>query len=300
MDINYISLGSFCHPKMHLRKTKREILKSLPFDFHSTPNTYSIYSILNKLHKNKTFRHKFKDIIFEHEHNNNNKKELAVIDEEDMYFLHFFDISDKISESKEYPINVDNNLNQDKIIEVNDKFQKRYEYLYNILNSNKNILVFLRIENYNNKVWEIDIKNLASSLKNFKHPNKFLIYTQIEISDNLDFFNIQKINYDYDIPIIFHKILLDENISTDIEKEKLFENILKNFENIINNSIFINHNDIIKIFYHDKINNILLNLNNINIIYKIKFINHIKLEVIYENKIIIFLKNEKNIYEIIS
>ena len=114
------------------------------------------------------------------------------MDEEDMYFLHFFDINDKITESKEYPMNVQDNLSQDKIIEVNDKFQKRYEYLYNILNSNKNILVFLRIENYNNKAWEIDIKNLASSLNNFKHPNKFLIYTQIEISDNLDFLIFKK------------------------------------------------------------------------------------------------------------
>ena len=300
MDINYISLGSFCHPKMHLRKTNREISKSLPFDFHSTPNTYSIYSILNKLHKNKTFRHQFKEIIFEHEHNDNKKKELAVMDEEDMYFLHFFDINDKISESQEYPINVNDNLSQHKIIQVNDKFQKRYEYLYNILNSNKNILVFLRIENYINNAWKTDIKNLASSLKNFKHPNKFLIYTQIEISDSLDFFSIQKINYDYDIPIIFHKILLDENISSDIEKEKLFEKILKNFENIIKNSIFINQKNIIKIFYHDRTNNILLNLSNINIIYRIKFINNIKLEIIYENKIIIFLRNDKNIYEIIS
>ena len=30
MNINYISLGSFCHPKIFLRNTNREILKSLP------------------------------------------------------------------------------------------------------------------------------------------------------------------------------------------------------------------------------------------------------------------------------
>ena len=50
-NIKYISLGSFCHPKMHIRKTNRQISKSLPFDFHSSPNTYSIYSILDKLYE---------------------------------------------------------------------------------------------------------------------------------------------------------------------------------------------------------------------------------------------------------
>ena len=46
------------------------------------------------------------------------------MDEEDIYSLHFFDINDKITDSKEYPMNVQDNLSQDKIIEINDKFKK--------------------------------------------------------------------------------------------------------------------------------------------------------------------------------
>jgi hypothetical protein len=153
MYIKYISLGSFCHPKIYIRKTKRNISQSLPFDFHSTPNTYSIYSILNKLFNQKTFSHEFKEILFEHEYNDYNKKELAVSDNEGIFFLHFFDLDDKLNNNIQYPINIQDNLNNDKIIEINNKFKKRYEKLYNIMNSKNDILVFLRIENYENKSW---------------------------------------------------------------------------------------------------------------------------------------------------
>lgn len=300
MNINYIPLGSFCHPKIHIRNSNREILKSLPFDFHSTPNTYSIYSILNKLSETKTFKHNFKEIIFEHEHNQENKKELAVSDDEDMFFLHFFDKSDKINDNDDYPISVDNNLDKEKMDEVSKKFQDRYEYLYKILNSTKNILVFLRIENYNNTSWKIDVKNLVESLKKYKNPNKFLIYTQIEIDENLDFYNSFKINYDFNFPIIFHKILFNENISSNENDKKAFENILLNVEKIINNCFFIKFNKITEIYYHDNTNKILLNLNNLDKIYKIENFNNYKLELKFNNELLILLKNSENIYELIS
>lgn len=53
MKIKFISLGSFCHPKIFLRNKKMEILESLPFDFHSSNNFYSIYHILEELAKKK-------------------------------------------------------------------------------------------------------------------------------------------------------------------------------------------------------------------------------------------------------
>jgi hypothetical protein len=37
MKIYYISLGSFCYPKMIIRETNREYAESLPFDFNSSP-----------------------------------------------------------------------------------------------------------------------------------------------------------------------------------------------------------------------------------------------------------------------
>ena len=65
MKINYVCLGSFCHPKIFIRNTNREIGESLPFDFHSSPNTHSIYYILEKLHEDKTFIHQFNKILDE-------------------------------------------------------------------------------------------------------------------------------------------------------------------------------------------------------------------------------------------
>ena len=306
-NIKYISLGSYCHPKMHLRKTKREISKSLPFDFHSSPNTYSIYSILDKLYENKSYTHHFKEILFIHDHNSKNEKELAVSDIEDIYFLHFFNLSDLLcqqqTETIEFPISVENNLSVLKINDVNIKFKKRYEDLYNILNKNQyfnlDILVLLRIENYINPSWKVDVHNLVNSIKQYKHPNKILIYTQIEIDEEIDFYYDFKINYDFNFPIIFHKILFDEEISSDVLQEKIFENILVNFENIIQNCIYIDFHNKIEVYYNDD-NKIFVNVNNINIILYVHHINNIKIEAYYNNELYVFLKNKNNIFECIS
>lgn len=302
MDIKYISLGSFCHPKIFLRNTNRQILKSLPFDFHSSPNTYSIYNILNKLHKDKTFKHEFDEIIFEHSYNSDKKEELAVSDKEKIFFLHFFDKNDKISDNNNYPISVQDNLNEEKIIKVQNKFKERYEYLYKTMNNenNNDILIFLRIENYSNKSWKIDVQNLVNSIKKFDHPNKFLIYTQIEIDQNLDFNYSKKINYDFGFPIIFYKYLFDEKITTDNEQKKNFNKILSSFENLIQNCISIHINKITNLYYYDETNNLLFKLNNINCSYAIKFFDNKKLEVYQKDKVIIFFKNNENIYYSIS
>lgn len=300
MNINYISLGSFCHPKMFLRKKNKEILKSLPFDFHSSPNTYSIYNILNKLHQDKTYIHEFKEILFEHEYNDKQKKELAISDTEGIYFLHFFDINDKLNDNNEYPVQVKDNINENKIEEVQNKFKQRYEYLYEILNNKKDILIFLRIENYENKVWESDLKNLVKSLNNFSNPNKFLIYTQIEINDDLDFNQSRKINYDFGMPIIFYKFLFDEKISSDELYEKKFNNIIVNIENIIDLCILIQLDNVKHYYYYDKNNNKLFKLNDIHFIFNIEFFNDKMLKVKKNNQLFIFLKNKDNVFELIS
>ena len=300
MNINYISLGSFCHPKIFLRKKNKEILKSLPFDFHSSPNTYSIYNILNKLYQDKTYTHEFNEILFEHEYNDKEKKELAISDKEGIFFLHFFDIEDKLNDNNNYPIEVKDNINEDKIINIQEKFKKRYEYLYKLLNNKNDILIFLRIENYENKVWETDLKELVKSLNKFDNPNKFLIYTQIEIDDKLDFNKSKKINYDYNFPIIFHKFLFDEKISSDDIYEKKFNNLIVDFDNIINMSILINFNNVTNYYYYDKNNNKLFKLNDINFIFNVEELNNKMLKVKNNNINYIFLKNKEKIYELIS
>ena len=302
MSINYISLGSFCHPKMFLRSTKRDISRSMPFDFHSSPNTYSIYNILNKLHENKTHVHKFNEILFEHEHNDTNKKELAISDEDGMFFLHFFDTDDKTNDNSIYPMKVKDNINNDKIIKIQNKFKKRYEDLYKVLNSKDDILIFLRIENYENKVWDIDLPRLVDSIKQFDHPNKFLIYTQPAIDKNLDFNISKKINYDYGLPIIFHKFLFDERISSDkIYKDK-FTDVIINFERIIKNCVLINDidNNTTYYYYFDTKNKLLIKLNDINVIYRVETITNKLLKFYYENKLFILLKNKEKIFEKIS
>ena len=94
MKICYISLGSFCHPKILIRETNRHIQESLPFDFHSSPGTYSIYNILNELYYNKTYDVEFNEILFKHNFNSEHKDQLAVKEKNDLYFLHFFDLND--------------------------------------------------------------------------------------------------------------------------------------------------------------------------------------------------------------
>lgn len=302
MNIKYIPLGSFCHPKMFIRNNNLEISKSLPFDFHSSPNTYSIYNILNKLYKNKTYIHEFNEIIFEHQYNNSQKKELAVSDKEGLFFLHFFEKNDLINSTQEinYPIDANKNINQSKIKEIQDKFKKRYEYLYEILNNKDDIIVFLRIENYVNKYWEIELPDLVNSIKQFNHPNVFLIYSQIEIKKNIDFDNCKKINYDYGLPIIFHKKLFDEKISIDKIHEQKFSKIISNIDNIINNSLLIKFNNVLNYFYYDTKNNNLLKINDINITFQIIDNDEKLLKVNFQNNIIIFLKNNNNIFEEIS
>ena len=301
MNINYISLGSFCHPKIFLRKNNKEILKSLPFDFHSSPNTYSIYQILNKLAADKTYVHNFKEILFEHEHNDKSKKELAVSDEEGMFFLHFFDVNDKLNDNVEYPIPVTDNLNENKMNDIKYKFMKRYEKLYDILTTNNNnILIFLIIENYENKSWETDVANLAKSLSQFNHPNKFLIYAQNQINDNLDFINTTRINYEYGFPIIFYKCLFDEKITSNQESEKKFSNVLNDIEKIIDLCIIIEIHNIRYCFYYDKPNKKMFKLNNIHYILDIRTFNDKILEANWENNLLVFLKNKENVYQLIS
>ena len=63
MKINYISLGSFCHPKIVIRDSMREYSESLPFDFNSSPSLVVITNILKELYETKTYDIQLKEII---------------------------------------------------------------------------------------------------------------------------------------------------------------------------------------------------------------------------------------------
>jgi hypothetical protein len=233
MNIYYISLGSFCYPKMIIRETNREIIESLPFDFNSSPHLDKITNILKILKENNTYDINLKEVMYKY-----NKNELA-IKEENMYLVHFFKDTDLIMsiEDKDFPVGIEL-LNKEKVDCVKHKFKKRFKRLSNIINDKNNIICFLRIENYDNYGWEYELIEFTKILSQFKNPNKYLIYSQNLIHENLHFNNTKTLNYDFDIPILFIKHFFNDNEM--ITNKNLFITILESFEFLMNNDNVIN------------------------------------------------------------
>jgi hypothetical protein len=248
MKICYISLGSFCHPKIIIRELKKEISESLPFDFNSSPSMNGITNILEELHKNKRYNLKLNSIEGTHNQNEDNIEEL-IVNEKNMYLLHFFKKSDLNKKIDNFPVSIDDYINKDIITNVKDKFKKRFDKLYKILNDKNNLLCFLRIENYENSNWKEELSKLTKVLSLFKNPNKYLIYTQSLIDDHLHYENSKVLNYDYNFPILFYKYYFyDKDF---FYKKYLFTGLLDTFENIVNgnNIIHIKNNNIIEKYY---------------------------------------------------
>lgn len=299
MKVKFISLGSFCHPKIFLRNENIDVLESLPFDFHSSPNTYSIYHILKQLAHTKKVHHDFVEILYEHEFNSEKETQLAIRDSFDMYFLHFFNTHDLKIKPEHYPCTIDY-VHETKIKEVQQKFDKRYERLYNILHNKDDILIFLRIENYENPCWEQDVKNLVDSIQLFHHPNAFLIYSQINVRRDLDYFISGKLNFDHKIPILFHKYMFNESISHNPDEYDKFKKLVGSFQNIVKACIILNIKDQNTPFYYDSVNNLLVKLNDIHVIYQIKNIDEKYIHVIYKDEHLVFLKNNEDVYVCVS
>jgi hypothetical protein len=290
MNIYYISLGSFCHPKIIVRETNREYLESLPFDFNSSPHLTGITKILKILYETGTYDINLKEIISIH-----NEDELAV-SEENMYLVHFFKLKDLKNNIDKIPCSID--IIKDEVInEVKNKFKKRFERLYKILNDTNNILCFMRIENYDNYGWSEELKEFTYVLSKFKNPNKYLIYSQKLIYNELHFNNTNVLNYDYSLPILFYKYYFyDIEI---INNKQLFINLLVLFENLINgdNIINIKNNNFIEKYHINKDKYEIYKLTNIKYFSKYFMENNI----IYINNVIngyeIYVKNEKNVFE---
>jgi len=132
----------------------------------------------------------------------------------------------------------------------------------------------------------------------FKNPNKFLIYSQELINEELDFKNTSMLNYNYSVPILFCKhYFYDLEM---INNKHIFIKLLESFENIINNTNVINiknNNNIIEKYYIDHSKLKIFKLTNIN--YFSQF--HIYNNNLYINNVINgydeYIKNENNIYE---
>jgi hypothetical protein len=290
MKIIYIPLGSFCYPKMIIRDTNRELQKSLPFDFHSSPHLNGITNILKELYYNKTYDLEMTEIIDRH-----NTDELT-IKEKNLYVVHFFKDRDLIKSIDSFPVSIDY-LNENKLLEVKYKFKKRFEYLYNILNDTNNIICFLRIENYKNYGWKSELIEFTNVLALFKNPNKFLIYSQELIDEELHFNNLKTLNYQYSIPILFIKhYFYDLEM---INNKGLFIQILSTFEYIMDNDNIINikNNNCIEKYYYDKDKKQIFKLMNINLFSNAFLDNDVLYVINALDGIYKFVKNNENIFE---
>jgi hypothetical protein len=96
------------------------------------------------------------------------------------------------------------------------------------------------------------------------NPNKFLIYSQNLIDENLHFDNVRSLNYNYSIPIFFYKYYFYDMVM--INNKNIFIDLLNTFEYLINNENIINimTNNIIEKYYIDKEKYKLYKLTNIN------------------------------------
>lgn len=272
MNIYYISLGSFCYPKIIIRETNRQLLESLPFDFNSSPHLLGIVDILKELHEFKKYEIELNEILEIY-----NEDELS-ISEKNMYLVHFFKKSNLIKDIEKFPVKANDYLKKEIIDEVKEKFNKRFERLLNIMNNPNNLLCFLRIENYKNYGWKYELKELTKVLSLFKNPNKYLIYSQELIDDNLH----HKFNYEYNIPILFYKYYFyDLEI---INNKEHFIGLFKYFENIVNgsNSVNIINNGIIEKYYLDFEKSFIFKLKNINF-FSIFFMDN---DILYINNVI--------------
>jgi hypothetical protein len=294
MKIFYISLGSFCHPKILLRETNRLIQESLPFDFHSTPGTYTIYNILEELYKNKKYDVDFKEILYTHKFNNTNKNELVVREKNDIFFLHFFDVEDLKEIPLKYPVDA-SYIDENKIKLIKYKFNKRFNRLYNLMNDPDNVLVFLRIENYANPVWDEELVKLTNAISLFQNNNKFLIYSQTNIDEKMDFYKTNALNYNYKIPVMCVKKLFDETIQNVLRDD--FLNVLTTFEKIINRCLQLRMNNNVSNFYHDIPNKKLFKLNDLSYWMDIEVLEGKTLICMIRNKVLVF-ELVNNIFEL--
>lgn len=287
--IFYIPIGSFCYPKMIIRETGREYSESLPFDFNSSPHLSGITNILNELYETGKYNIELKEILWKY-----NGDELAISEKNNIYLVHFFKEKDLIKNlnEHEYPASI-NNLKIDIVEDIKNKFNKRFERLYKLLNDENNILCFLRIENYDNPGYHNELNNLTEILSKFKNPNKFLIYSQNLIDEKLHFNNSRALNYDYKIPIFFYKYYFYDKIM--INNKDIFINLLNTFEYLINseNILNISINNVIEKYYIDKEKSIIYKLTNLNY-YANYFIGDD--EILYINNVIFgydkYIKNE--------
>jgi hypothetical protein len=187
--ICFVSLGSTCHPKVYIRNTNEITQESLPFDFNLSLDISNIFYILKKLNEDKKYNMNFTKIENKIDDGNSS---LSIIEESGSKIVHFFNLNDLKNTDITYPCHI-NNIKPEKINEVTELFNKRYERFINLLcEINHKNIVFIREEcqfvtNYDDK----DVDELTKILFNLCNQDKniYLIYTNHHIPNNLCYNN---------------------------------------------------------------------------------------------------------------
>lgn len=260
MKINYVSLGSFCHPKNIIRSTNREYLESLPFDFLSSPNLSGITTILRELYEKKTYDIELSEVLCLH----NDNKELAVTEKNGIYLVHFLKKEDLIEPVENFPCPI-SKIKKDAIISIKKMMKRRFERLYRLLNQTNEILCFLRIENYENPLWESNFKEFCDVLSLYKNNNKYLMYIQNAIDNSYDYRVTNQINYSYSIPVMFFKDFLYDKILIGQEQNLIkyfnyFEELMLRNDNVIT----IEYNGLVEKYFLDKDKNKIFKLTKLS------------------------------------
>ncbi len=262
MKIIYISLGSFCHPKIFIRETNRQPQVSLPFDFHLTLHTPGVTNCLKELLTTGDV-----DIQFNHIEKIDDENNLLVQDKNQIDYLHFFKKEDLLSVPDTFPASI-NLIKPECINKIKELFKKRFKRLLEILQTTENtVLCFMRIENYDNPNWENEIRELTLILSLFKHPNKYLLYAQDCIPAEKHYINSRRMFYDYGIPVLFYRYYFYDEIF--FFKKHYFVNCIQCFELLVNdhpNIVNIEHpfTKIVQKFYLDHEKHQILALTNLN------------------------------------
>ena len=184
-EVCFIPLGSTCYPKIYIRNANEILHESLPFDFNLSLDISSIFYILKKLNEDKKYNMNF--IKIEHPIDDA-ELNLSVIEESGLKIVHFFNLNDLKNTDITYPCD-SNNIKLEKINEVVELFNKRYERFINLLGEiNYKNIVFIRLEcqfvtNYD----ETNLDELTKLLFNLcnRDKNIYLIYINHNIPNNL-------------------------------------------------------------------------------------------------------------------
>jgi hypothetical protein len=205
----FISLGCNCYIKMYLSNHKFDIIniieETMPFDYNMTYDLENINNILETLYKNKSYNTVFKNILYIQ-----NDHEVVVNEQNNLQIIHYFHKNDLLTDVLDFPANI-NNINVDKLTEISNMFNRRFDRLYESLNNSNDIICLIRTDYHDRKFDRNELYNLTNILSKFNNKNLYLIYLNNQINDTDCYNNTNQINNEFCIPCFLYNYNLEEH-----------------------------------------------------------------------------------------